>query len=190
MHCLLGAWFMLLQEAEPLAPNEFFVKQHSLPEIFTLFSSSFPPGSNLQYCRGLAPVKQMTFFLLILQIVAYHDFPRNWLLSISPYPSEQLGNEMWQFWDLRKTVLFRLSPFHPQGLWKLGCLKQPRFPPWLTVPKVPCQGAPSHDPPAQGMIPWQSTRQFSRVPSFHATAAVAVLFLPRSRDWVCPQQLH
>lgn len=62
MHCLLGAWFVLLQEAEPLAPNEFFVKHQSLPEIFTLFSSSLSPGSNVQYCRGLAPGKQMTFF--------------------------------------------------------------------------------------------------------------------------------
>lgn len=152
--------------------------------------AAFPQDQICSIVGDWLLLSRWLFFLLILQIVAYHDFPRNWLLSISPYPSEQLGNEMWQFWDLRKTVLFRLSPFHPQGLWKLGCLKQPRFPPWLTVPKAPCQGAPSHDPPAQGMIPWRSTRQFSRVPSFHATAAVAVLFLPRSRDWVCPEQLH
>lgn len=132
MHCLLGACFMLLQEAEPLAPNEFFVKQHSLPEIFTLFSSSFLPGSNLQYCRGLAPVKQMRWGFFVNS--ADHGLPRFsmklapfyfFLIQVSSWAMECGSSGTW------KTVLFLLSPFHSQGLWKLGCLKQPKFPPWL-----------------------------------------------------------
>lgn len=81
-----------------------------------------------------------------------------------PLPSEQLGTETRQLWDLRKTVLFRLSPFHPQVLWKLGCLKQPKFPSWLIVPKAPCQGAPSHEPPPQGVIHRQSTMAVLKSP--------------------------
>lgn len=99
------------------------------------------------------------FFLLILQIVAYHDFPWNWLLSISSSSKWAAGKWNVAALGLEESSSVSIKPLPPSRPVETGLFETAKFPPWLTVPKAPCQGVPSHEPPAQGMIPWQSTTQ-------------------------------
>jgi len=128
MHCLWGAWFVLVARSRTISTKWILCQAARLAEIPTLSSNCFPLRSNLQYPNGLGPVKQMTwglvffFPLLTWRIMAYHDFPQNWLLSFSSSSKWAAGNYNEAALGLITTVLFWLSPFHPQALWKLGRL--------------------------------------------------------------------
>lgn len=96
MHCLLGAWFMLVARSRTISTKWILCQAACLTEIFTLFSNCFPPDwicSILMYWLLLSRWLVYFFFLLLTrQIVAYHDFPRNWLLSFSSSSKWAAGN--------------------------------------------------------------------------------------------------